>query len=79
VIGSDVLYEPAQAGQVADFIERHTPHAAQALIIDPDRGNRSSFRRCMDKLGFALTETRLVAELHDGSRYRGRLLHYRRG
>lgn len=79
VIGSDVLYEPAQARQVSDFIERHTPRAAQVLIIDPDRGNRGPFKRCMDTLGFALTETRLIADLHDGSRYRGRLLHYRRG
>lgn len=79
VIGSDVLYEPAQAEQVSAFIERHTPHKAQVLIIDPDRGNRSAFKRRMDTLGFALTESRLIADLHDGSRYRGRLLHYRRG
>ncbi len=79
VIGSDVLYEPDQARQVSDFIECHTPHAAQVLIIDPDRGNRSAFKRHMTTLGFGLTETRLFANLHDGSRYRGRLLHYRRG
>ena len=79
VIGNDVLYEPDQARQVSDFIECHTPHAAQVLIIDPDRGNRGDFKRRMDTLGFVLTETRLVAALHDGSRYRGRLLHYRRG
>jgi predicted nicotinamide N-methyase len=79
VIGSDVLYEPDQARQVSDFIECHTPHAAQVLIIDPDRGNRSDFKRRMTTLGFGLTETRLRADLQDGSRYRGRLLHYRRG
>jgi hypothetical protein len=33
----------------------------------------------MTTLGFGLTETRLLANLHDGSLYRGRLLHYRRG
>lgn len=79
IIGSDVLYEPAQAALVSNFIERHTPHTAQVLIIDPDRGNRSAFKRCMDSLGFALSETRLVADLHDGTRYRGRQMHYRRG
>ena len=79
VIASDVLYEPAHAQQLSAFIECHTPHRAEVLIVDPDRGNRSAFKRCMDSLGFALRETRLVAPLHDGAAYHGRLLHYRRG
>lgn len=78
IIGSDVLYEPGQPQALSAFIERHSAPRAEVLIIDPDRGNRSAFRRCMEQLGFALTETRLVAPLHDGAAYRGRLLHYRR-
>jgi len=79
IIGSDVLYEPGQPQALSAFIERHSPPRAEVLIIDPDRGNRSAFRHCMEKLGFTLTETRLAAPLHDGAAYRGRLLHYRRG
>lgn len=78
IIGSDLLYEPDQNGQLAAFIERHAERAAEVLIIDPDRGNRVAFKRSMAMLGFGLTETRLLAPLHDGTAYRGRLLHYRR-
>jgi hypothetical protein len=33
----------------------------------------------MKRLSFALTETRLDTPLDDGTPYRGRLMHYRRG
>lgn len=78
IIGSDVLYEPGHPQQLAAFIERHAAWCSEVLIVDPNRGNRISFNRCMSRLGYALTETLLEAPLHDGSPYRGRLLHYRR-
>jgi len=78
IIGSDVLYERGQPGQLAEFILRHSAPCAEVLIIDPNRGNRSSFNRSMALAGFALTETMIDAPLHDGSPYRGRLLHYRK-
>lgn len=79
IIGSDLLYEPDPAGRLAAFIECHAEAAAEVLIIDPDRGNRGAFKHRMDALGFGLSETRLLAPLHDGVAYHGRLLHYRRG
>jgi hypothetical protein len=48
------------------------------LIVDPNRSNRAAFHRAMAVLGFTLGETAIEAPLHDGSPYRGRLLHYRR-
>ncbi|MDD5297737.1 MAG: methyltransferase domain-containing protein [Rhodocyclaceae bacterium] len=78
IIGSDVLYERDQPTQLAAFIALHAAPRAEVLIIDPNRGNRSAFRRCMDDLGFSLTETLLDTPLDDGSPYRGRLLRYRR-
>jgi hypothetical protein len=78
IIGSDVLYEPGQPQQLAGFIERHAAWRAEVLIVDPNRGNRLAFNRCMARLGFSLKETPIDAPLHDGSPYRGRLLHYRR-
>ncbi len=78
IIGSDVLYERDQPRELAAFIERHAAPAAEVLIIDPNRGNRSAFRRAMEDLGYSLTETLLNAPLDDGSPYRGRLLRYRR-
>ena len=78
IIGSDVLYERGQPAQLTAFIVRHAAPCAEVLLIDPNRGNRSAFNRNMAEAGFALTETRIDAPLHDGSPYRGRLLHYRR-
>jgi 2-polyprenyl-3-methyl-5-hydroxy-6-metoxy-1,4-benzoquinol methylase len=78
IIGSDVLYERGQPQQLSAFIALHAAPWAQVLIVDPNRGNRNAFNRCMAQRGFALTESRLDAPLHDGSAYLGRLLHYRR-
>lgn len=79
IIGSDVLYERDQSGELPAFIERHATASSEVLIVDPDRGNRSAFSRRMGALGYQLTETRLRDEA-DSLRglYRGRLLHYRR-
>jgi predicted nicotinamide N-methyase len=79
IIGSDVLYQRDHPEQLAGFILLHAAKRAEVLIIDPNRGNRSAFNRYMALAGFALTETLLDSPLHDGSPYRGRLLHYRRG
>ena len=46
------------------------------LIVDPDRGNRVSFNRKMEELGYLHTETRVTALPGDGSKYKGRLLKY---
>jgi 2-polyprenyl-3-methyl-5-hydroxy-6-metoxy-1,4-benzoquinol methylase len=78
IIGSDVLYERNQPGQVAAFIQLHAAPQCEVLIVDPNRGNRKSFSRCMALLGFALDESVLDTPLEDGLPYRGRLLHYRR-
>ena len=79
IIGSDVLYDRGQPQVLAEFIERHATRAAQILIVDPDRGNRASFTRRMDMLGYGLTQTRLTALPGDGGAFKGRLLSYVRG
>jgi 2-polyprenyl-3-methyl-5-hydroxy-6-metoxy-1,4-benzoquinol methylase len=78
IIGSDLLYERSQPGQLAAFIQVHAAERAEVLIVDPDRGNRSAFHLSMKQVGFGLTETTLDKPLSDGSPYRGRLMHYRR-
>lgn len=79
IVGSDVLYERDHPAQLAMFLQIHAAEQAEVLIIDPNRGNRAAFSRCMRQIGFSLSETRLDTPLADGSPYRGRLLHYRRG
>jgi len=78
IIGSDVLYERDQPLALAAFIALHAAPAAQVIIIDPNRGNRSAFHRQMSVLGFCLTESMIETPLSDGTPYRGRLLHYQR-
>ena len=77
IIGSDVLYERQQPDVLSHFIEAHSNAAMEVLIVDPDRGNRNAFSRCMGKLGFEFSERRVPA-LPGGAPYKGRLLSYRR-
>lgn len=79
IMGSDVLYERDDNGDLAGFIEAHAAPGAQVWIVDPHRSNRPAFNRQMDRLGFSLTEQRLD-RLASVSRkaYRGRLLSYHR-
>ena len=78
IVGSDVLYERDHPEQLAAFLQQHAAPQAEVLIVDPNRSNRSPFHRAMDRLGFDLAETAIIAPLADGAAYRGRLLRYRR-
>lgn len=78
IIGSDVLYERDHPAQLADFIQRHAAQHAQVLIIDPNRGQRSAFNKCMSGHQFDLTQSEIVLPLHDLTPYRGSLLNYQR-
>ena len=77
IMGSDVLYDRGQPEQLSTFIELHAHSAAEVIIVDPDRGNRPAFNRCMEALGFDRSE-RKVSALPGGSAYKGRLISYKR-
>jgi predicted nicotinamide N-methyase len=80
LIGSDVLYERGAGSVLAAFIGRHAAAAAEVWVVDPDRGNRSTFSRAMANLGFALHEERLdTVATWQTTAYKGRLLTYTRG
>jgi len=76
IIGSDVLYERDEVGILPAFIEKHARPAAEVIIIDPDRGNRSGFNRHMAIMGFISSDTRADGIRPDGSQYKGRILRY---
>jgi predicted nicotinamide N-methyase len=78
IIGSDVLYERDEKGDLSGFIARHAGDCAEVLIVDPNRGNRAAFNRRMVQAGFTLEETDLSGAQAGGEPYRGRMLHYRR-
>ena len=76
IIGSDVLYDRDQPQALSHFIDLHAQPQAEVLIVDPDRGNRVSFSRRMEALGYSRTETRISALPGSGEKYKGRVLRY---
>jgi predicted nicotinamide N-methyase len=78
IIGSDVLYERDIPSILGKFIERHSQANTEVIIIDPNRGNRSTFTKLMNQLEFHLEETLLKPEISDLNPYNGRQLHYKR-
>ncbi len=78
IIGSDVLYERQQPGQLAAFINRHAAASAQIIIVDPDRGNRVGFCREMTRLGYSYTTRRANSFIENGDAYKGRFLTFTR-
>jgi len=78
IMGSDVLYERDESGQLSRFIARHAQPIAEVLIVDPNRSNRAAFNRRMANEGFALEEIDLSHVLDDGVAYKGRMLRYLR-
>ncbi|MEO6016900.1 MAG: SAM-dependent methyltransferase [Polaromonas sp.] len=76
IIGSDVLYDRDQPQTLSQFIDLHAQPHAEVLIVDPDRGNRVSFSRKMEALGYSRTETRVSALPGSGEKYKGRVLRY---
>ena len=78
IIGSDVLYERNQPALLSAFIAKHANPNVEVIIVDPDRGNRSDFSKCMALLGFSLSEARADGIQANGEVYKGRILSYRR-
>lgn len=74
IIGSDVLYERQQPGQLAAFIHLHAAPAVEIIIVDPDRGNRAGFCREMAALGYGCVTRRAAPFLENGDPYKGRFL-----
>lgn len=79
IMGSDLLYERDARASLAHYIDQHASPAAQIWIVDPDRGNRSTFSRQMADQGFDVHEERLDRVARAGRpAYKGRLLMYQR-
>jgi predicted nicotinamide N-methyase len=77
IIGSDILYERDERGDLAHYINAHIEDHAEVWVVDPNRGNRSHFHRNMAAQGFSLSEEALdisATENHDA--YKGRMLTY---
>jgi 2-polyprenyl-3-methyl-5-hydroxy-6-metoxy-1,4-benzoquinol methylase len=79
IIGSDILYEPAHAEFVSNFIHDHSNTNVEVIIVDPNRGNRANFTKKMIALGYTHHFESFNVAGSDDTRCKGRILHYRRG
>jgi len=79
IIGSDILYQPAHAHAVAQFIDRHSSAQVQVLIVDPGRANRTRFTARMIDLGYLHQGEKFDQGVDTDHHCKGHLLHYRRG
>lgn len=79
IIGSDILYEPAHAENVSQFINCHSSTKVEVIIVDPNRGNRSNFNKKMLDLGYTHHFERFNASDTTENKCNGRILHYQRG
>ena len=78
IIGSDVLYEPAHAENVSQFIDHHSSGDVEVVIVDPNRSNRARFTKKMIALGYTHHFERFDVQDRDKANCKGRILHYRR-
>ena len=79
IIGSDILYEPAHAEFVSQFISLHSNNQVEVIIVDPNRGNRANFTRKMIALGYSHRFDSFNVTDVDNIVCKGRILHYQRG
>ena len=79
IIGSDILYERDEQGDLAQYINDHMEDHAEVWVVDPNRGNRAHFHRNMAAQGFTLSEETLdMTATADVAAYKGRMLTYSR-
>lgn len=79
IIGSDILYERDEQGDLAHYINEHLEDHAEVWVVDPNRGNRAHFHRNMAAQGFRLREEVLdISATETQAAYKGRMLTYLR-
>jgi predicted nicotinamide N-methyase len=79
IIGSDILYERDEQGDLAHYINDHMEDHAEVWVVDPNRGNRTHFHRNMAAQGFSLCEESLdISATEHQAAYKGRMLTYSR-
>jgi len=79
IIGSDILYERDERGELAHYINDHLEDHAEVWVVDPNRGNRAHFHRNMTQQGFTVHEESLWMEAQEHQvAYKGRMLTYSR-
>lgn len=79
LVGSDVLYDHSHAEELAAFIGRHANPTAEVIIVDPNRGHRSAFRRLMLAHDFAGAVVAAPMRRFEGALpFRGQILTFTR-
>lgn len=53
IVASDILYEPRHIERLPSFLNAHAAENGEVLIVDPSRGQATSFEQAMTTLGFS--------------------------
>lgn len=52
IIGSDLLYQRNHGELLSKFINKYAKNKCEVIIVDPNRGNHSKFKKAMIDFGF---------------------------
>lgn len=78
IIGSDVLYLPEHISKLSKFINQYSNPKCEVIIVDPNRGNQSLFKRDMKKFDFTHSkDERSFSDGFDGH-FKGHVHYYNR-
>jgi predicted nicotinamide N-methyase len=78
IIGSDILYEHPHIKLLSAFIDHHSSHRVDVIIVDPGRGLHRAFAREMECLGYQHTWTDLKDYSHQNIKPKGFILRFAR-
>lgn len=78
IIGSDILYEHQHIALLSSFINHHSSHQVEIIIIDPGRGSHRAFAREMERLGYIHCWTDLTGYPDQGMKPKGFILRFSR-
>ncbi len=76
IIGSDLLYEPANVELLSSFIDQHAAAACEVLIVDPGRKLQNAFSKRMEQLGYAHSQLEPGNTDYLLNPFNGRILRY---
>ncbi|AXQ27784.1 methyltransferase domain-containing protein [Solimonas sp. K1W22B-7] len=78
IIGSDLIYELADLGMLAAFIDRHAAPSCEVLMVDPGRRWQTHFSEKMEQLGYSSSSSVPENTEYLLNPFEGKILRYKR-
>jgi len=78
IIGSDLLYEDNHINELSTFIDKHAKPACKVILVDPDRGRKTKFRKRMQACSFDWAEVPTISSVWLDEPFKGHILTFTR-